>query len=219
MVVEVVPELKEFIFEICGRPEQRVIQTLASNRTDEPFGERMRKGNAGDALDFCHLQNPQIGLPLMELIKRIVVGAEVLRHPELPAKGAVEHSTKCHTIDRAGMDAEANDPSRVLIHDEQDPVGPQRGRLAPEQIHTPEAVFHVAQESQPGRTTGGLSRLVVMAENSSNHVFVDLDVERQDDLLGDSRTAPIGITLFHFDDRMDEFCARTSRARLPTAIR
>jgi hypothetical protein len=37
-----------------------------------------------------------------------------------------------------------------LIHDDQDPVGPQRGRLAPEQIHTPEAVFHVAQEGQPG---------------------------------------------------------------------
>ena len=68
MVVEVVPELEQFIFEICGRPEQRVIQILASNRADEPFDERMRQGNAGDALDFCHLQNAQIGLPLMELI-------------------------------------------------------------------------------------------------------------------------------------------------------
>jgi hypothetical protein len=147
MVVEVVPEPEQFIFEICGRPEQRVIQILASNCADEPFDERMRQGNAGDALDFCHLQNAQIGLPLMELIKRIVVGAEILRHPELPSKGAVEHSTKCHAIDRAGMDAEANDPSRVLIHDDQDPVGPQRGRLAAEQIYTPEAVFHVAEES------------------------------------------------------------------------
>jgi len=61
MMVEVVPELKQFIFEICGRPEQRVIQILASNRTDEPFYERMRQGNPGDALDFCHLQNAQIG--------------------------------------------------------------------------------------------------------------------------------------------------------------
>ena len=69
MVVEVVPELEQFIFEVCGRPEQRVIQILASNRADEPFDERMRQGNAGDALDFCHLQNAQIGLPLMELIK------------------------------------------------------------------------------------------------------------------------------------------------------
>jgi hypothetical protein len=47
-----------------------------------------------------------------------------------------------------------------------------------------------------------------MAENPSNHVLVDLDVERQGDLLGDSRTAPAGITLLHFDDRADEFCAR-----------
>ena len=49
------------------------------------------------------------------------------------------------------MDAEANDPARVLIHNDQDPVDPQgyRYRLAAEQIHTPEAVFRVTQESQP----------------------------------------------------------------------
>ena len=48
------------------------------------------------------------------------------------------------------MDAEPNDPARVLIHDDQDPVGTQRCRLAPEQIHTPEVVFHVAEEREPG---------------------------------------------------------------------
>jgi len=37
----------------------------------------------------------------------------------------------------------------------------------------------VAQERQPGGTTGGLTRPVVMAENPSNHAFVDLDVELQ----------------------------------------
>ena len=30
------------------------------------------------------------------------------------------------------MDAEPNDAVRILIHDDQDPVGPQRGRLSPE---------------------------------------------------------------------------------------
>jgi hypothetical protein len=35
----------------------------------------------------------------------------------------------------------------------------------------------------------------------------------------DSRTAPVGITLLHFDDRTDEFCARFLRAGLPSAIR
>ena len=137
----------------------------------------------------------------------------------MPSNGAVEHPTECGTIDLSRMDAETNDPARILIHDDQDPMGPQCCRLAPEQIHAPEAVFHVTQESQPGKTTGGLSRPVVMAENPSNHVLVDLDVERQGDLLGDSRTAPAGITLLHFDVRTDEFWARTFRAGLPSAIR
>src|SRR5215813_9819776 len=103
------------------------------------------------------------------------------------------------------MDAEANDATSVLIHDHQDPVGPHRGRFAPEQIHAPEAVFHVPKESQPGRTTRVMSRPVVTGENPANYVFVDLDVERQGDLLCDSRTAPVGITLLHFDNQMDKY--------------
>ena len=47
----------------------------------------------------------------------------------------------------------------------------------------------MAQESQPGGTTGILARPVVMGENPANYVFVDLDVERQGHLLSDSRTA------------------------------
>ena len=139
----------------------------------------------------------------MEPIERIIVGAQVLRQPAMPSNGAVEHPTEGDTIDLSRMDAEPNDAARVLIHDHEDPVRPQRGRLAPEQIHTPKNVFHVAQERQPGRAIGVLSRPVVMSENPANHVFVDWDVERQGDLLGDSRTAPIGITLLHFDDRMN----------------
>jgi len=73
-----------------------------------------------------------------------------LGHLELPSDGAVEHATECSTIDRAGMGAEPNDPTRVLIHDNQDPVGTQRCRLAPEQIRTSEAVVHVAKEREPG---------------------------------------------------------------------
>ena len=95
----------------------------------------------------------------MESLRGIVIGTEVLGHLDLPSNGAVEHPTKRDTIDRAGMDAEPYNPARVLIHDDQGLVGPQRCRLAPEQIHTPEAVFHVAEErsqdgppeSDPGR--------------------------------------------------------------------
>jgi len=75
-----------------------------------------------------------------------MVGAEVLRHPALPSNGAVEHPAKSDPIDGPGMDAEPHHAARVLIHDDQDPVSPQRGRFAPEQIYTPEAVLQVAQE-------------------------------------------------------------------------
>ena len=77
----------------------------------------------------------------------------------------------------------------------------------------------MAQEPQPGGTIGVLSRSVVMGENPANHVFVDLDLKRQGDLLSDSRTAPVGIPLFPFDYRPDELRTRPFRAGLPTAIR
>src|ERR1700722_18891598 len=57
-----------------------------------------------------------------------------------------------------------------------------------------------------------------MGKNPSNHVFVNRKVEGQGDLFSDSRTAPAGIPLLHFDDRVDEFCTRSLRAGLGTAI-
>src|SRR5580700_301964 len=89
MVVEVGPEIAQFILQICTRPEQPVIQIFASNGANEPFHEGMRLGNVGDGLDFCHLQDPQIGLPWVELIERIMVGAEVLWQPALTSNGAL----------------------------------------------------------------------------------------------------------------------------------
>src|SRR6266403_373968 len=70
----------------------------------------------------------------------------------------------------------------------------------------------------PGGAIGVLSRQVVMGENPANHVFIDLNVERQGQLLCDSRTTTGGITLLHFDGHMDEFCARSFRAGLSTAF-
>ena len=134
MLVEICPETEQLVFQIRRGPEQRTIQILASNRADQPFHKRMGEGNIGNGFDLGHLQYPQIGLPLPKPIKGIMVGAEVLGHPGLPSNGAVEHPAKCDTIDGTGMDAEPNDPAGILIHDDQDPVGPEGGRFAPEQI-------------------------------------------------------------------------------------
>jgi hypothetical protein len=55
--------------------------------------------------------------------------------------------TECDPIEPYRHDDEANAPARVLIHNEQDLVGAQPGRLAGEQIHTQEIVFRGAEES------------------------------------------------------------------------
>src|SRR6267143_96707 len=81
LVVEVGPEIEQLVFEICSGAEQHAIQILASKSANQPFHEWMGQGKVGDRLDFRHLQYPQIGLPLVEPIKWIVVGTKVLRHP------------------------------------------------------------------------------------------------------------------------------------------
>ena len=91
MVVEVGREIEQLVFEFCSGPEQHAIQILASKCADQPSHERVGQGNIRDGLDFRHLQYPQIGLPLVEPIKWIVVGTEVLRHAALPSNSAVEH--------------------------------------------------------------------------------------------------------------------------------
>ena len=207
MRIEICPETEQLLFQIRRGPEQRMIQILASNRADQPFHKRMGEGNIGNGFDLGHLQYPQIGLPLPKPIKGIMVGAEVLGHPGLPSNDAVEHPAKRHPIDGTGMDAEPNDPAGILIHDDQDPVGPQRGRFAPEQIETPEAVFPVTNEGQPRWPPGVLFRPIVGGENPANKVFVDGDVKSQGNLLSDARTAPGGIALLHLDDGFDEFFA------------
>src|SRR5215470_8500571 len=149
----------------------------------------------------------------MESIQGIIVGAEVLGRLDLPSDGTVEHATECDTIDRAGMDAEPYDPPRILIHDDQDPVGTQRCRLAPEQIHTPEAVLHLAEERQPGWASRIRFRPVRNAEDTANHILVDGNAESQGDLLGDAGTTPVEITPFQFNDGVDELFMRSFRTR------
>jgi len=154
----------------------------------------------------------------MESIQKIIVSAEVLKHLELPSDGAVEHATECDTIDLAGMDPEPYDPARVLIHDDQDPVRTQRCRLAAEQIHTPKAVFHVAEEREPGWASRIRFRPVMNAEDTANHILVDGNAESEGDLLGDAGTTPIEITPFQFNDCVDEFFLRSLRARRTPAL-
>ena len=218
MIVEVGSEIEQLVFEIRTRPEQRAIQTLPPYRSDQPLHKRMGQRNVGDGLDFGHLQDAQIGLPLVEPIKRIMVGAEVFRHRAVPSKGSVEHPAECDTIDRSSLDAESNDPARVLIHDDENPVGPQRRRFAPEQVQTPETVLQVSNQGQPGGTASLRFQSIVAGEDAPNNVFIDLNAERQGDLLRDSRTPPGWIALLHLDHGFNQFVAGSLWSGLNSAL-
>ena len=105
-------------------------------------------------LDFGHIDDSQIRLPLRKTIKRIVVGTEVFRHGAVALKGVVEHSAKGDAVDGAAMQAEPNDPTSVLIHEDQNPVSAQHRRFAAKEVRAPETVLHLTEECQPRRTAG-----------------------------------------------------------------
>ena len=116
------------------------------------------------------------------------------------------------------MHAKPDDPARELIHDDQDPVSAQRSRIAAKQVHAPETVLHVTQESQPGGAAGVRSWSVMSGQDASDNVFIDGDTEGQGKLLSDSRTTPGGIALFHVDNGLDEFSGRSLRTGLAPEI-
>ena len=122
-IVEVL-EFEQFLFQVGRGPEQDSVQAFSSQGADQPFDKRMRHRNIRNTLDLAHAQHPQVGLPLVEPVQRIVVGAEVFRC-RMPSNGMVEHAAQGSAIHDAGMDAEADDPPRALVHDQQHPMASQ----------------------------------------------------------------------------------------------
>src|SRR5207245_3243025 len=95
----------------------RWFQALSSYRPDQPFHERMRQGHTRNGLNFRYLQNPEVSLPLMEPIQRIVVRAEIFRH-RLLANRLLEHPTQCQPIDDSSVNAKPDDAACELRSEE-----------------------------------------------------------------------------------------------------
>jgi hypothetical protein len=127
----------------------------------------------------------------------------------MAAKGVVEHSAKGDAVDFARLQAKPKDPAGVLIPDYQYPVSPQQGGLAAKEVHAPETVPQVTEESQPRRTAGVRFGEVRRGQDAPNDVLIDGDAERPSDLRSDSRAAPGRIALFGGDDGINEFLRRT----------
>jgi len=68
ILVKVVLEISELRLKISSCPEKRVVQTLASNRADQPFDEWMGERHDWHRFDLDDFQDAKVGLPLMESI-------------------------------------------------------------------------------------------------------------------------------------------------------
>ena len=120
----------------------------------------------------------------------------------------IEHTAKGGTVDITGMNANVDDSPCELIHDNQDPVGLEENGLAPEQIDTPKAIFHMADEGEP---RGPISWLwtIVLGKDTPHDIFVDIDAKGPCDLLRDSGTAEPGIVALYLPNQLDEIGARS----------
>ncbi len=95
----------------------------------------------------------------------------------------------------------------------------QEYRFAAKQIDAPQAVLHMPDKAQPGRTIGSRFGSIVFRQHPADDVFVDIDAESVRNLLCDAGTANAGVAAFELDDRLDEFLRRSLRAGAPMTSR
>ena len=79
--------------------------------------------NVRHCFDFLHIEDTQIGLPLMEPVQRIMIRTEIFRK-RVRMNRAIEHSAQGDSIHDGAVNGKADDPSRKLIHDHQNPMAP-----------------------------------------------------------------------------------------------
>src|SRR6266851_7759973 len=173
----------------------------------------MRERRIRHRLDFLHVEDAQVRLPLMALVQPIMVRAEVCRWGVAPHR-SVEHATQPHAIDGAAVHAKAHDATRALVHHYEHPVGAKDERFAPKQVDAPQTVLRVPQDREPGWPRRVRLRRVPNGENASLHILVHGYTEGQGDLLRDSWTTPSRIPLFHVDDGGDDLPTGAVRPRL-----
>ncbi len=154
-----------------------MVEVLSSYCADQSFDEGMRQRDIRYSLDLRNLDNPEIGFPLVESEQRVMVRAQISWAPG-STDDAVEHAADCGPIEYFCIDGEANDSSGKLIHNHHYPMGFEDQRFTSKKIHTPQTVFAVAQESEPGRTVGSRLRPVVFGEYAPYQILINLSIAK-----------------------------------------
>src|SRR5262249_12534779 len=105
----------------------------------------MRQWSVRNGFDFLNVQDSKVRLPLMKSIERIVIRTEIFPKA-CTSNRLLEHPTESLAVDNSWVDSKSDDPTRVLVHDDQHPIRSQCDRFAAKQIEAPQTVLHVAEE-------------------------------------------------------------------------
>ncbi len=133
-----------------------------------------------------------------DTLGRVGTGDDLIKHP---AQG--------ESIDRALVYGKSNDPAAPLVHDEQHPVGMQGDGLTTKQIDTPQTVFCMADERQPGGSSALIGVVcVVGCQHAPHHILVYLNAKDIGNYHGDAWTTVTGVALFDFDNGFNQCLGR-----------
>src|SRR5262245_63191882 len=86
----------------------------------------------------------------------------------------VEHPTNRGATGINALNAKADDPACEHVHHHYDPMAAQEYRFAAKQIDAPQAVLHMSDKAQPGRTICFCLGSIVFREHPTDNVFVDI---------------------------------------------
>src|SRR5579863_4778181 len=177
----------------------------------------MRKWHVRNSLNFRNFEHSKVGLPLLEAIQRIMIRTEVFWQA-MSANRSLKHPAQRYSVHAAAVNAKPDEPTRKLVHHNENPICSQCCRFASEQIAAPQTVFDVADKGKPGRTSRIRFRSVVNPQDTPNNILVDVDAESQRDLLSDAGTTPAGIMTFHRNDGVNDVFLRSLRAGLTPVL-
>lgn len=88
---------------------------IPAHGSDEAFDKRMRPGDQRHRLHGLNVQNPEIGLPTLELDERVVIEAQS-QGQALAADGLVEHAAERDSVHGSRLHAKTDDAPAELIH-------------------------------------------------------------------------------------------------------
>ncbi len=112
----------------------------------------------------------------MKLEQRVMVGTQV-RRDALSGYGVIKHSAQRYPIYRTRLNAEADDTPSEQIHHDEKPMRPQYDGFTAKEVNTPQAIFHVSDERQPGRPTDPRLRSIVFGQHPAYHILVNRNAE------------------------------------------